>query len=283
MKYVDLVQFDPIESVVELRAADKADAAKRLVETFVISDRLAGRLKTIVFPQLQFDVPTDNKGMLIVGNYGTGKSHLMAVISSLAERGELVRSVTHADVKKSAEGIGGRFCVIRAEAPSTQLALRDLVCQRIEKWLADHGVDFTFPPSDEVTSNKEDIQEMMGKFEQKHPDKGLLFVLDELLDYLRGRDHQALIRDLGFLRELGEVCKTSRFRFIAGVQETPSTTRASSSWPTRSIAWVSGSSSSSSSERTSRLWSPSVCSARRPRRRPRSASTWPSSPSSTAR
>lgn len=220
MKYADLVQFDPIESVVELRAADQADAAKRLVETFVISDRLAELLKSIVFPQLQFDVPTDNKGMLIVGNYGTGKSHLMAVISALAERGELVKSVTHTDVQKSADGIGGRFCVIRAEAPSTQLALRDLVCQRIEKWLADHGVDFTFPPYDEVTSNKEDIQEMMGKFEQKHPDKGLLFVLDELLDYLRGRDHQALIRDLGFLRELGEVCKTSRFRFIAGVQET---------------------------------------------------------------
>lgn len=220
MKYSELVAFDPIESVVELRSADKAKDAQRLVETFVISDRLAELLQTIVFPQLQFDVPTDNKGMLIVGNYGTGKSHLMAVVSSIAERGELAKAVSHPAVTKAAEGVAGRFCVIRAEAPSTQLPLRDLICQRIEKWLADHGIDFTFPPYDKVTSNKDDLQEMMAKFEQKNPDKGLLFVLDELLDYLRGRNQQAVIQDLGFLRELGEVCKTSRFRFIAGVQET---------------------------------------------------------------
>ena len=52
-----------------------------------ISDRLGGTASDHRLPQLQFDVPTDNKGMLIVGNYGTGKSHWMAVVSSIAERG----------------------------------------------------------------------------------------------------------------------------------------------------------------------------------------------------
>src|SRR5207248_8485811 len=47
----------------------------------------------------------------------------------------------------------------------------------------------------------------------------LLLVLDELLDYLRSRRDQPLILDLGFLREIGEVCKDLRFRFLAGVQE----------------------------------------------------------------
>src|SRR5207253_10143199 len=40
-----------------------------------------------------------------------------------------------------------------------------------------------------------------------------------LLDYLRSRKQHALILDLGFLREIGEVCKLIRFRFIAGLQE----------------------------------------------------------------
>jgi hypothetical protein len=40
-----------------------------------------------------------------------------------------------------------------------------------------------------------------------------------LLDYLRARKDQELILDLNFLREIGEVCKDLRFRFIAGVQE----------------------------------------------------------------
>lgn len=81
MNYKDLIQFEPIESVVQLRNADELDGAKQLVSTYVISDEMAERLSTLVFPNLQFDQVTDNKGLLIVGNYGTGKSHLMSVLT----------------------------------------------------------------------------------------------------------------------------------------------------------------------------------------------------------
>ena len=60
---------------------------------------------------------------------------------------------------------------------------------------------------------------MMAQFSEKYPDHGLLLVVDELLDYLRSRKQHDLILDLGFLREIGEVCKLIRFRFIAGLQE----------------------------------------------------------------
>ena len=64
MKYSDLIQFEPIETVVQLREADTAADARRLVETFVISDRMAELLGELVFPQLQFSKPADNKGTL---------------------------------------------------------------------------------------------------------------------------------------------------------------------------------------------------------------------------
>jgi hypothetical protein len=70
-----------------------------------------------------------------------------------------------------------------------------------------------------VSNNKRSFEEMMTAFHQEHPDHGLLLVVDELLDYLRTRKDQELILDLNFLREIGEVCKDLRFRFIAGVQE----------------------------------------------------------------
>ena len=44
-------------------------------------------------------------------------------------------------------------------------------------------------------------------------------VVDELLDYLRSRRQHDLILDLGFRREIGEVCRLIRFRLIAGLQE----------------------------------------------------------------
>ena len=102
MKYGDLVQFDPIETVIKLVHADESDKARQLVETYVISDEMAERLKAVVFPNLQFEQPTDNKGLLIVGNYGTGKSHLMSVISAIAEDADLVECLNNAEAKKEA-------------------------------------------------------------------------------------------------------------------------------------------------------------------------------------
>ncbi|MDD4616709.1 MAG: DUF6079 family protein, partial [Alphaproteobacteria bacterium] len=95
MKYGDLIQFDPIESVVQLRDADKSSAALRLVNTYVISEEMAVRLTQLVIPQMQFDHPVDNKGLLVVGNYGTGKSHLMSVVSSLAADASLLEGLNN--------------------------------------------------------------------------------------------------------------------------------------------------------------------------------------------
>ena len=219
MKYGDLIQFEPIDTVIQLRDADEATAARQLVETYVISDEMAERLVGLVIPQLRFDNPTDNKGLLVVGNYGTGKSHLMSVISALAENPDLSSSLNNADVADSANKIGGRFKVIRTEIGATTMSLRDILVAELEEHLAAMGVSYSFPSSDQVSNNKRSFEEMMSAFHQEFPDDGLLLVVDELLDYLRARKDQELILDLNFLREIGEVCNDLRFRFIAGVQE----------------------------------------------------------------
>ena len=64
MKYRELIQFEPIESVVQLRNANRAEDARRLVETYVVSDEMAERLANLAIPHLQFDRPADNKGLL---------------------------------------------------------------------------------------------------------------------------------------------------------------------------------------------------------------------------
>ena len=57
MKYKDLIQFDPIESVVQLRDAEESSAAHHLVNTYVISEEMAERLTQLVISQMQFDQP----------------------------------------------------------------------------------------------------------------------------------------------------------------------------------------------------------------------------------
>ena len=219
MQYGELIQFDPIESVVQLRDADEAFIARKLVETYVVSDEMADKLVSVVIPQLQFEVPTDHKGLLIVGNYGTGKSHLLSVLSGLAETAELADHLNNAVVAEAARKIGGQFKVVRTEIGSTTMSLRDIVSLELEESLADMGISYSFPPADQVSNNKRSFEEMMTAFHQAFPDHGLMLVVDELLDYLRTRRDQELILDLNFLREVGEVCKDLRFRFIAGIQE----------------------------------------------------------------
>src|SRR6266700_251333 len=219
MQYGDLIQFEPIETVVQLRAADDTVAANQLVSTYVISAEMGERLTGLVIPQLQFERPVDNKGLLIIGNYGTGKSHLMSVLSGLAEHAELLSALNNPQVAEAAVQIAGKFKVIRTEIGATTMSLRDILVVEMEEHLDALGISFTFPDAGTITNNKRTFEEMMAAFHEQYPDHALLLVVDELLDYLRTRKDQELILDLNFLREIGEVCKDLRFRFIAGVQE----------------------------------------------------------------
>lgn len=218
MLYRDLVQFEPLESVIQLREADRYQSARRLVETYVISERMADVLVNVVIPQLQIDRPLDNKGVLVVGNYGTGKSHLMSVVSAVAEHSDLAGELTQADARAAAASIAGRFKVIRVEVTSKR-SLRDSLLDEVEMALEAWGTPYSFPAADQVTHNKDIIIAAVGAFQQKYPNQGILLVVDELLDFLRSREERELILDLSFLRELGEVAALTPFRFMGGLQE----------------------------------------------------------------
>lgn len=219
MKYGELVHFEPIETVVQLRNADQNDAARQLVSTYVISQEMADRIVSLVIPDLQFDAPADNKGLMVIGNYGTGKSHLMSVLSAVAEDANTLPLLSNEAVAVAARRIAGKFKVIRVEIGAVTMSLRDILTAEIEEHLSKFGIQYTFPPISTVPNNKRSFEEMMGLFHKRFPDHGLLVVVDELLDYLRSRKDQEIVLDLSFLREIGEVSKDLRFRFIAGIQE----------------------------------------------------------------
>jgi hypothetical protein len=218
MRYGDLIQFEPIESVIQLLDANRPDEAKKLVSTYVISDDMAERIAKQMIPQMSFDESVDHKGVMVVGNYGTGKSHLMSVLSLVAEDAAYVPMIRHAKVAEAAGAIAGKFKVHRIEI-SSQMSLRDIITQQLEIFLQKHGVSYSFPPADKVVNNKAAFEEMIAAFTEVHPNHGVLLVVDEFLDFLRSRKDHDLVLDLSFLREIGEVTKHLRFRFVAGVQE----------------------------------------------------------------
>jgi hypothetical protein len=218
MRYSDLIQFEPIESVIQLLDANRPDEAKKLVGTYVISDEMAERIAKQMIPQLGFDESVDHKGVLVVGNYGTGKSHLMSVVSLIAEDQAFLPLVRHPKVAEAATSIAGKFKVHRIEI-SSQMSLREIVTQQLEEFLQNNGVTYSFPAANKVVNNKTAFDEMMTAFTEVYPNHGILLVIDEFLEFLRSRNDLDLVLDLSFLREIGEVTKHLRFRFMAGVQE----------------------------------------------------------------
>jgi hypothetical protein len=189
---------------------------------------MAEVLCDIVFPQLQFSKPADNRGILVVGNYGTGKSHLLAVISAVAESEHLGALLKNQRAVAGASTIAGRFRVIRAEIGSTTMSFRDIVCSVMDDGLERLGVTHQFPATGDRHENKTAFQEMMAAFQSVYPEQGLVLVVDELLDFLRSRKDQELSLDLSFLRELGEVCKVPASASSPACRKASSTIHASS-------------------------------------------------------
>ncbi len=109
---------------------------------------------------------------------------------------------------------------MRVEIGSVTRGLREILLDELQAELSSWGISIVFPPADQVNNNKTLIIQAVAAFQEKFPGMGILLVVDELLDYLRTREQRALILDLGFLRELGEVAASCPFRFMGGLQET---------------------------------------------------------------
>jgi len=220
MKYKELINFNPITTVIQLTDANNVTEEEKLVRSYVMSDEMEKRISDIMIGQQQFDEYNDNKGIFLVGNYGTGKSHLMSLVSAVAHDAKYLDMVQNKKFAEDAKIIAGKFEVLRIEIGASTMSMRDIIFSKIKDDFKARGLDFSYPAQNEVVNNKGILNDMMALFASKYgDDKGYMVVIDEVLDYLKGRKDMEAILDFGFLRELGEVCSKSKFRIVCGVQE----------------------------------------------------------------
>ena len=127
MKYSELISFNPIEDVIQLTTSDDSNRAREYVKSYVMSDAMAENLQAPVIDQLQMDEVVDNHGVLIVGNYGTGKSHLMSVISAVANDADNLQYLQNKMFASNMERIAGKFEVLRIEIGGVTMSLREIL------------------------------------------------------------------------------------------------------------------------------------------------------------
>ena len=219
MKYSGLISFNPIEDVIQLRSAEDKNKAREYVKTYVMSDLMAENMQAPMIDQLQMDEVIDNKGVLVVGNYGTGKSHLMSVISAVATDADNLQYLQNKNFAKQMEVIAGKFEVLRIEIGGVVMPLYDVIMGYVQDDFDNRGIDFEIPKYESVKSLKTVIENMMIAFADKYSDKGYLIIVDEFLSYLSSRNERDIVLDLEFFRALGEMCSKSKLRVIFGMQE----------------------------------------------------------------
>jgi cytochrome b subunit of formate dehydrogenase len=231
MNYRELMTFGPIESGPRLLEANEQEAVRRLVSRYRLSASMVEALTGRIFPRLRIDTPTDAKPVLVVGGSGTGKTHLLATLSAIAEHADLRTALTHpgactvdeaarARGAAGADAIAGRFQVIRLELAPSPHSLQHRVFGGLAASLAARGLAQATAP---LTATPDPdpapaLDSMMTAFHETFPEQGLLLVVDELLDHLRTRNPTDLRRDLDFLGTLGQACRQSRLRVLAGVR-----------------------------------------------------------------
>jgi len=131
------------------------------------------------FSDLQFDAPPDIKWLIVVDNYGTGKSHLMSVLSAIAEVADTVPLVRHAGLQKVTQRIAGKL----QGHPDLYRHGRRVVAGLPDRRSrgAPSKAGHTCHPASAVANDKRAFEQMMVLLHKKFPDLGLLY-LDELLD-----------------------------------------------------------------------------------------------------
>lgn len=219
MKYSDLIQFEPITEVVKFGRLSDGDYRKSLVKNFVFSKAYEKTIIPELCKNLDYSAKYETFGLQIVGNFGTGKSHLMSLFSLVAEDSEYLSLVNNESAKKNLSTIAGKYKVIRFELGSKN-ELWDIVCYQIDRAFQEWGVDYSIQKDITPDMYSDKLNRMMAYFENKFPDKGLMIIIDEMLSYLKGRaTDDRLNRDLAVLQALGQASDNSKFRMVFGVQE----------------------------------------------------------------
>ena len=169
MKYKDLIQFDPIDEIIQFGKLDNDDYRVKLVKSFVNSKLYETHIIPQICAKLDLNATTETKGIQIVGNYGTGKSHLMSLFSIIAENADYLPLLQSQKAKDWLKTIAGKYMVYRFELGNSQ-ELWDIVTYKIDTALSNWGVNYSITDDNTPATYSEKLVRMMAAFEEVYPD-----------------------------------------------------------------------------------------------------------------
>jgi len=228
VKIRDLIEVPPVRTVIRL--ADLADSSLRrhLVETFIFTGEVTFTLANI----LEKVAGSVGKGFFVIGNFGSGKSHLLNVISLIMNDSEARESFKAScrdgsasesklpELLEQAAQVNPLVVEISLVEHSNREYLEEIVLKELSARLqAASGSDVEALLNIDDKPRREAFAAIAEAI-KKHNHGGLLLLIDELSEFLRSKENvRAYNEDVRFLQYLGEFAENLPAWIIATMQE----------------------------------------------------------------
>lgn len=211
-----LFDYTEIKDVVDIDAdLREKDSRKELVSSFIISESLERQIIDF-FNNIE---KPNHKAVKIIGNYGSGKSHLIAFLVSVIAEAELRELIKNDKIRESARTITRKFCTIQFELMPGDTEMSVWFYREISKQFA-QKYNLTMPQfSKDDINHKDNIIRIIEAVKKHDPTVGLMVIMDEVSDFLAQKEQYLIERDFQFLRILGQACQDQDLMVATAMQE----------------------------------------------------------------
>lgn len=228
LKIADLVTIPPVRTVIRLADLNDNSLRRHLVETFILTGEVTLAISTI----LGKIADSKGEGFFVIGNYGSGKSHLLNILSLAINDSEARRQLSAScrDRNTSETTLPGLLDKAAEVKPliveislveySNRENLEQIVLKELAARLRSGG-----DKKPEIPAKIEELprREAFGEVKQelvRQNRGGLLLLIDELSEFLRSKENpRAYNEDIRFLQYLGEFAEAIPAWIVATMQE----------------------------------------------------------------
>jgi len=211
-----LFDFNEIKDVIDIDTDLKQeDLQRELISSYIISEGLEQQIIDF-YDNLK---KPNHKAVKILGNYGSGKSHLIAFLVSSITRPDLRSHISNEKIQKACEDVNRNFLTVQFELQPVSVELSLFFFKELEKQVKQkYGIDIPkFTP--EVLNFKEHIDNIVNTIKKKEPAAGLLVIIDEVSDFLSTKPENEMSKDFQFLRVVAQECQSQDILVVTSMQE----------------------------------------------------------------
>ena len=230
MKVGDLIHVPPVRTVIRLADLGDSELRRHMIETFILTSEVS----FAIFNIIKKIAASRGEGFFIIGNYGSGKSHLLNVLSLITSdtKAQLAFSDTWQEDRLASGDLPDLLEQAAAAKPlvveislvehSNREYLEQIVLKQVASKLqgADLSADEEKPPAGLLEMTRQEAFEKLRQMLSQGGCGGLVLLIDELSEFLRSKENaRAYNEDVRFLQYLGEFAEVIPAWVIATMQE----------------------------------------------------------------